>query len=532
MSRYPSTAGAAVDRVRGLSDPVGMRYTLIPIAAAGLCLTACGPAGPGNVATEGPATNSSESSTAVEPTTANIAGSTGVGTTSDATSSTGTSTTSEAVSSTGFDPDPDPDPDYPCECFAGEVLACHVNGLPGGKICNGLQEIDYCNTWWSECYPCERGEPLPCNEYNCYGDDDCYEGEECNESNFCVPIKPIPTCDRQPLSLSPLSFAEDAWALAIADVDGDGALDIAAVLAESSEVEVVLGDGAGGLSSAATYPTGLTPGGHLLATADFDGDGSLDIAVTSDVGELSLLFGQAGVFAAPVISPFDNPLGLWAGDVDGDGKLDLLARHAGMMGQLSLRTGDGLGGFSPPIWHKAFDGELVFAAVGSVDGDARLDVALLQAWATDVQVLEFAPGFGFVEIAALPGIGLTPFEEVAVGDIDGDALDDVVAYGEPIGTPQLQTWPQLMPGPSVPIAEGYWFGTMADVDGDGRDDLVIAAPDQDEVRVVFFDEPCVQVHKLPAGGTRVVTGDLDGDGKADLAVTGFGLGTAILRTGP
>src|SRR5690606_19640963 len=133
--------------------------------------------------------------------------------------------------------------------------------------------------------------------------DECGDGEVCDDApGFCAPIAAIPVCERQPLQLSAIPLQGAPSAVALADLDGDAALDLIAALPDEGQVEVLLGDGAGGFSPGVTFATDLAPGTHRLAVADFDGDGWPDLALTlqTPVGELSLLFGQDAVFAAPV----------------------------------------------------------------------------------------------------------------------------------------------------------------------------------------------------------------------------------------
>jgi hypothetical protein len=479
----------------------------IPVLAAGLCLTACGPGTPATSATDG-STSSDTPAGSTDSTSATGAFLSSSGSSSDSSSdadpSTGSSggssgTTSDDPSSgASSDPSSDSDtdsynPNYPCD--SGDIRPCEENGEPGIQVCELYWMPDF-GTYWSDCQV------------------------------------PIPTCDRQPLMLSELSLHDAASQFELADLDGDGALDLVAVLPEAAAVEVALGDGAGGFLAGTTYPTELQGGTQTVAVADFDGDGSPDIAVaeSSDTDALSLLFGQAGVFAAPIVTSLSHtPGSLAAGDFDGDTHQDLLALGGVQDAQLVLYRGDGNGGLTPEF-HDVPGGSPFAAAAGAVAGEARPDVVVPHNSWPDADVLEYAPGVGFTTIATLTGDGVTPYGHLAIGDIDGDAAPDVVAHRTPPGLQQIHTWSQLLPGPPFWV-EDLRVGAIADVDGDGRGDLIARNTDLLGIDIVYFDIPCVQSHPLPLYAHNLAAGDLDGDGKADI-VAGNEASVKILRTGP
>jgi hypothetical protein len=166
-----------------------------------------------------------------------------------------------------------------------------------------------------------------------------------------------------------------------------------------------------------------------------------------------------------------------------------------------------------------------------VAGEPRLDVVVTRAAPLGAEVLEYDPDSGvFATVATMPGVGVTPYDGVALGDIDGDAAADVVAHREVIGGGQIQTWPQLMPGAGLPVQRPIRLERIADVDGDGRGELLVVSWGALAVHVVYVDAPCVQTN---AGwyASSVATGDVDGDGKADI-VGAVGTTAQIRRTRP
>lgn len=130
--------------------------------------------------------------------------------------------------------------------------------------------------------------------------------------------------------------------LAAGDFNGDGKLDLA-VMTSSDVGEVdslnntkdavllLLGKGDGSFTSTATYSVG--PSAAMIAAGDFNGDGKLDLAVMNATGgqndtssTVSLLFGKGdGTFTAGMSVPIAHLRSIAVGDFNGDGKLDLAA---------------------------------------------------------------------------------------------------------------------------------------------------------------------------------------------------------------
>jgi hypothetical protein len=114
-----------------------------------------------------------------------------------------------------------------------------------------------------------------------------------------------------------------SW-VAVADFDADGSADLAVVNHDSSDVSVLRGNGNGTFQSAVQYPVGAGP--YAVATADFDGDGTIDLATASVyAGGVTLRYGNGdGTFQAPTQhSPGGSPVALAAGDLNADGRPDL-----------------------------------------------------------------------------------------------------------------------------------------------------------------------------------------------------------------
>ena len=126
------------------------------------------------------------------------------------------------------------------------------------------------------------------------------------------------------------SYAVSAAPLAVslADVNGDGNLDIVTANPSANTASVLLGNGNGAFAAQTTYAVGAAP--NSVALADVNGDGNVDIVTTNrNGGNVSVLLGNGnGSFAAQTtyavgVSPFSVALA----DVNGDGKLDIVTAN-------------------------------------------------------------------------------------------------------------------------------------------------------------------------------------------------------------
>jgi len=236
--------------------------------------------------------------------------------------------------------------------------------------------------------------------------------------------------------------------LALADLDGDGKLDIAVAASGTSAVQVFFqGAVAGSFGPAIAYAVGGEPA--AVATADLIGSGRADLVVATANGKVSvLLHGPSpGTFLPGVDYPAGtNPAGVQVGDLNGDGRPDILvADYLGALVVL-LQSPAGDGTFQAAVSYDTRTPGSCSLALGDLDGDGRLDVVVANAG---------PPGYPgsvavFLQDPATPG-ALKPAVLyrgywgplwVAIGDLDGDGRPDlVVADGEPYIRYQNPTTP-------------------------------------------------------------------------------------------
>ena len=168
-----------------------------------------------------------------------------------------------------------------------------------------------------------------------------------------------------------------------------------------------------------------------IVTGDFNGDGSLDLAVAdfSD-GEVRILLGKAnGTFRkGPLfsIAPY-SPVSLAVGDFDGNGTVDLaVVEYAGTAdGELGIFLGKGDGTFRQSAMYKV-GFEPTSTAVADFDGDGNLDVAVSNEGVNgkgSVMVF-FGKGSGLFGRQKTYKLGSQPYS-VAAGDLNGDGHPDL-----------------------------------------------------------------------------------------------------------
>ena len=315
-------------------------------------------------------------------------------------------------------------------------------------------------------------------------------------------------------------------AVATGDFNNDGRPDIAVVNQADNTVSVLVNSGSGVFSAAATFPTGNGP--VAVAIADFDGDGNLDLAVANQADNtVSILLGNGnGTFNAHVDYPAGpSPRALAAGDFNADGMLDLAVANDYTNGTVSILLGNGDGTWQSPVAYPT--GDSVALAVADFNGDGKLDLAAANQMAETLSVL-LGNGDGTFQPSPIKLLELRP-EAIVVGDLNADGTLDIAVVNNGEGTISI------LPGndngsfgvsTDYDIAAGPVAIVLGDFNGDGSLDLIAAAPASNALSVLL-QAPAVALSSATLNVGNVLLGQ-----QASQSVTLTNSGSAILVLAP
>ncbi|MBI3845782.1 MAG: VCBS repeat-containing protein [Planctomycetes bacterium] len=396
--------------------------------------------------------------------------------------------------------------------------------------------------------------------------------------------------------------------VAVADLDGDGNLDVVVTNQNAASFSVYTGDGLGGFSFNADYTAGQAP--TSVKVADFTGDGVPDVALVNRntgnfeirlglgdgtfdrrhqmslpcgnpsspvaiaVGDLNgdglpdLAFvdsGTSNVAVALAISvdpfftfpeascyrvgnlPNSAPNAVAIGDVNADGNLDVVAANL-LDDSISVLLGDGNGRLATartfPTGPRTGSRPLGLA-IGDIDGDGLADVVTTELEGDTLSFLK-GDGQGGFAAPATRQVGDRP-GAAAVGDFDEDGFKDAVVIGRDSNTLSILRGSARGPiaAGAVPLGTDPISATSADLDRDGAVD-VLAVNQGDDTISIFRNDGTGRLSlantlRTPPGSgpSDVIVDDFDRDGNLDVAVAGqftssvfVFLGTGDFQFGP
>jgi VCBS repeat protein/centrosomal CEP192-like protein len=328
---------------------------------------------------------------------------------------------------------------------------------------------------------------------------------------------------------SALNFSQNPYGMATADFNGDGKLDLVVADNSGNAVSVLLGKGDGTFQAPVNYTVGTSP--TAVAVGDFNGDGKLDLAVGSSAvngGQVNILLGNGdGTFqSAKNFSVTCCPSSVAVGDFNGDGKLDLVMATS----SASVLLGNGDGTFQTVLDYPAGSYPATIA-VGDFSGDGLLDLAVVDNGNGNVDIL-LGNGDGTFQSALDFAVGSVPFAVVA-GDFNGDGILDLAVANVFSSTVSV-----LLGNGNGTFQSAMNYDTggypnelvMEDFNGDGKLDLAVGS----YLTQILFGkgdgtfEPAATYASQPGAPNlnAVAAGDFTGQGRLDLVV-GTGNSNAV-----
>lgn len=280
-----------------------------------------------------------------------------------------------------------------------------------------------------------------------------------------------------PVSLANAQFGSSS--VQLGDFDGDGRLDVV-WLHGAGQVRLRRGLGGGQFAGRVTVALGTGTGYRDFIVADVDQDGDADLAISArTAGRIDWVENQPGTLFAPVaplIFGLDYPWQMGIGDVDNDGDLDFVVGGHPSGGELNLVLNEGGGTYGAPV-----------------------------------------------------DLGIDGVRAYQLLDFNADGLDDLVVgrNGSALGQAPLVTYTN--------VGGSFGVATVLSSDHEEVDDLYLVDLDLDGgIDVVALSDERVGVSTADAAGfasqaaigrrayraASVATGDLDGDGRADVALAG------------
>jgi hypothetical protein len=288
------------------------------------------------------------------------------------------------------------------------------------------------------------------------------------------------------------SGANGASAVWAGDIDGDGDVDVLSAASLDDRILLHLNAGRGRAWSTQIVSTQAS-GASSVSAADVDGDGDLDVLSASDFDAKIAWYenlGEPGRWRERVISTSANgATAVIAADIDGDGDVDVASasRFDDKIAWYRNTAGDGSSWREHVVTRGADAAAAVIA--GDVDGDGDLDLLSASRGDDAITWYENTRADGSAMPAHMIGASADGPDGLFAADVDGDGdldvlsasrFDDQIAWYEN-RTGDGKTWTARTVSDR---ARGAAAVLAADVDGDGALDLIAACAGDD--RLAWF----------------------------------------------
>ncbi|WP_026903893.1 FG-GAP-like repeat-containing protein [Pedobacter glucosidilyticus] len=363
-------------------------------------------------------------------------------------------------------------------------------------------------------------------------------------------------------SVQSFTAGTNPFSVAIGDLDGDGKSDLAVINLNSNNVSIFHNTSSSGAINSSSFAAkvdfaiGFSP--VFVAIGDLDGDGKPDLSVVNQgSNSISILRNTStsgsitsSSFAAKVdFNTEASPTSLAIGDLDGDGKPDLLvtSQNSNIVSVFRNTSTNG------SITIQSFAGKVDFpteanpssVALGDLDGDDKTDFVVTNQNSNNVSLFRNTSTSGTITSSSFAAkvnftTGTNP-TSIAIGDLDGDGKPDLaVANRASNNVSILYNTSNIGAITSSSFAEKVDFATsnfpysvaIGDLDGDNKADLAVANFNSNSISIFRNSSTSGSITTssfaakvdFATGDSplSVAIGDLDGDSKPDLAVANLG----------
>ncbi|MEZ2303328.1 MAG: FG-GAP-like repeat-containing protein, partial [Microcoleus sp.] len=349
--------------------------------------------------------------------------------------------------------------------------------------------------------------------------------------------------------------------VSIRDINGDGKLDLAVANSGSNNASILLNTTTTGattptFATKVDFTTGSFPAS--VSIGDINGDGKPDLATANFSNTASILLNTTatGATTPTFATKFDFPTGTGSisvsiGDFNGDNKPDLAVSNQNSS-NVSILLNTTTTGATTPTFATKVDftvaSQATSVSIGDFNGDNKPDLALVQRLGNIVSIFLNTTTTGATTPTFATKVdfttGFSP-QSVSIGDINGDGKPDLAVVNSNNSTASIllnttatgATTPTFATKVDFATGSGPRSVSIGDINGDGKPDLAVANSGSASASILL--NTTTTGATTPTFATKVdfttganpvsvSIGDINGDGKPDLAVANNGSNTASI----